>query len=180
MVKNFTLARPYVKAIFALALQQNKLQEWEDLLNFLSRMAKQGIAKNIWQNPKMSYAQKIEILNSFFKNPEAPMQKEVNNFLRLLVGKRKLFILPQIAILFKEYRNEYEKIMPAKVASAFALDENQLQRIEDLLEKKFNNKIVLDSSIDTELIGGAVVYIKDYVIDGTIKGQLLRLSEYLL
>ena len=70
--------------------------------------------------------------------------------------------------------------MPAKVASAFALDENQLQRIEDLLEKKFNNKIVLDSSIDPELIGGAVVYIKDYVIDGTIKGQLLRLSEYLL
>ena len=70
---------------------------------------------NIWQNPKMSYAQKIEILNSIFKNPEAPMQKEVNNFLRLLVGKGSYLFFRKLQFYLKNIETNMKKLCLQKL-----------------------------------------------------------------
>jgi len=180
MVKNFNLARPYVKAIFTLALQHDKLTEWENLLHLLSWLISQDATVDILQNPNITHSKKLEFLNSICNITEEPMQTEASNFLELLLSKKKLLILPQIEISFKDYKSNYEKVMTGNVMSAFALNKEQLRKIEIFLEEKFKNKIVLDNTIDSELIGGAVIQIKDYIIDMSVKGQLKRLSEFLI
>ncbi|HBC72037.1 MAG TPA: F0F1 ATP synthase subunit delta, partial [Coxiellaceae bacterium] len=48
------------------------------------------------------------------------------------------------------------------------------------LQKRYNCEILLQCHIDSALIGGAVVYISDKVIDGSIKGMLQKLKLNLL
>ena len=45
------------------------------------------------------------------------------------------------------------------------------------LGKKFDKEIVLESSVDASLMGGAIIRAGDIVIDGSVRGRLTKLVE---
>ena len=47
------------------------------------------------------------------------------------------------------------------------------------LAQRFEREIELENDIDVTLIGGAVVYAGDEVIDGSLRGRLQQLSSTL-
>jgi len=59
------------------------------------------------------------------------------------------------------------------------LDEDQSKRLRDALARRFERDIELENEIDEGLIGGAVVYAGDEVIDGSLRGRLQQLSSSL-
>ena len=60
----------------------------------------------------------------------------------------------------------------AKVTSAVALSQAQLERLSRTLNKIYNRQLKLDVSIDTAVLGGMRVQIGDEVIDGTVGTRL--------
>ena len=60
----------------------------------------------------------------------------------------------------------------AKVTSAVALSQVQLERLSRTLNKIYNRQLKLDVSIDTAVLGGMRVQIGDEVIDGTVGTRL--------
>ena len=66
-----------------------------------------------------------------------------------------------------------------ELVSAVALDEDQAGRLTAALASRFECEIELDNEIDAEVIGGAVVYAGDQVIDGSLKGRLGKLANSL-
>jgi len=74
---------------------------------------------------------------------------------------------------------EAEGEIEAHVVSAFELKDDQAARIAEALAKRLNRKIKITSSIDKELIGGAIIKAGDLVIDGSVKGRLGKLSQSL-
>jgi F-type H+-transporting ATPase subunit delta len=176
VINNITNAHPYVKAIFALALQQGRLQEWQKLLELLRGVVADKLTYDIWLNPQIKPEQQLQFLNSFCVDFGAELQEQENNFLKLLAQKKHLNLIPQIYVLFKQCCNEYEKILPAKVVAASELTSEQLAKLQTSLENKFQRKIVISLSIDSELIGGAIIYVKDYVLDGSVSGRLKKLT----
>jgi F-type H+-transporting ATPase subunit delta len=66
------------------------------------------------------------------------------------------------------------------VVSAVPLDEEQSARMREALARRFACQIELDNEIDQGVIGGAVIYAGDEVIDGSLRGRLHKLSSSLL
>jgi F-type H+-transporting ATPase subunit delta len=65
------------------------------------------------------------------------------------------------------------------VVSAVPLEEDQSSRMRDALAKRFESEIELESEIDPGVLGGAVIYAGDQVIDGSLLGRLRRLEQNL-
>jgi F-type H+-transporting ATPase subunit delta len=51
--------------------------------------------------------------------------------------------------------------------------------MKEALARRFDCEIELKNEIDSEVIGGAVVYAGDQVIDGSLRGRLQKLSNSL-
>jgi F-type H+-transporting ATPase subunit delta len=81
--------------------------------------------------------------------------------------------------MFRRLRAEAEKRLRVRVVSAVPLDEDQSRRMREALARRFDHDIELENEIDETLIGGAVVYAGDEVIDGSLRGRLQQLSSSL-
>jgi F-type H+-transporting ATPase subunit delta len=100
-----TFARPYAKAIFELALKDNTLAFWSDALKLLSFMANDVQLKEACKNPRFTLQQMSEIFSMVLKK-ENLFNAEVENLLLLLGRYKRLLLLPLIAILFEESREQ--------------------------------------------------------------------------
>ena len=88
-------------------------------------------------------------------------------------------MLPEIAGLYDELRNEAERVVKATVTSAAVLPASELDTIKAALRKRFGRDVEIETAVDESLIGGAVIAAGDVVIDGSLKGQLDRLQAAL-
>jgi F-type H+-transporting ATPase subunit delta len=79
--------------------------------------------------------------------------------------------------MFEAMRAEEEKIADVQVTSAVALDDAQRQRLAVALKKRLQKDVRLHCDVDASLIGGAVIRSGDFVIDGSLRARLERLSS---
>lgn len=170
-----TTAKPYAKAIFDLALNQNALTDnlryLKQLANFVLEAQKNYDLDGPLINPK----KKLELFSDFTSS-----SKHIENLIKLLIRRKKLSLIPDIALSFQQIFFDHKNVIQIKVVSAKKLDGDQKRKILESLEKKYSSKILLHCSIDESLIGGAIIYVGDEVIDSSMKGMLFRLKQNLL
>lgn len=173
MSQALTLARPYARAAFGIARDEGAFAAWSDALGFAARVAADPRVAGILGNPKLSDAEAVALL--------APQGagESVGRFLALLSDNRRLPLLPEIAGLYEQLRNEAEHVVKATVTSAAALPDAELESIRAALRKRFGCEVELETAIDESLIGGAMIDAGDVVIDGSLKGKLARLEAAL-
>jgi len=107
-------------------------------------------------------------------------QASFARFLALLADNRRLALLPEIAGLYEQLRNEAERVVKATVTSATALPASELDALRAALVRRFGREVELETAVDPGLIGGAVIDAGDVVIDGSLKGKLERLQSALV
>jgi F-type H+-transporting ATPase subunit delta len=171
-----TLARPYAKAAFELAIADNATGRWNDMLNLASTAVTEKSLAALLESPHASNSQIVQILAD---TAGEAFDARFNNFLAVLAENKRLSLLPEIAILYRVLREEADKLLRVRVVSAFALDEDQATRLKQALAKRFDREILLEPEVDRSVIGGAVVYAGDQVIDGSLRDRLAKLSNSL-
>jgi F-type H+-transporting ATPase subunit delta len=127
-------------------------------------------------SPDVSNAQIVSIITD---SAGEAFDGRFRDFLSVLSSNGRLPLLPYITTLYRRLRDKAEKRLSVKVVSAVALDEDQAGRMRDALTRRFDCEIELENEIDAEVIGGAVVYAGDQVIDGSLRGRLQKLSNSL-
>jgi F-type H+-transporting ATPase subunit delta len=168
-----TLARPYARAAFALAREHGRLADWSRALGFAARVAADPQVAPLLGHPKLGQADAVALLA-----PEAA-DETFGRFLALLADNRRLALLPEIAGLYDELRLEAERVVKARVTSATALGNGELEGIRTALRKRFGREVEIEIAVDASLIGGAVIDAGDIVIDGSLRGKLGRLQSVL-
>ena len=88
--------------------------------------------------------------------------------------------MPEIAERFDALRAEVENTVDVVVTSATALSEAQQQAIVAALTKKLGREVRLETRVDENLIGGAVIRAGDVVIDGSLRARLDGLTTALI
>jgi F-type H+-transporting ATPase subunit delta len=171
-----TLARPYAKAAFALAEDAQALARWEQMLTLAAAIAEDETMRELLDSPQLSSAGAAQMLAD--AAAEA-IDDRFRDFLSVLGANGRLPLLPEITLLFRELRQEAEKRLRVTVVSAVPLDEEQSNRMREALARRFDCEIELENEIDEAVIGGAVVYAGDEVIDGSLRGRLQQLSSSL-
>ena len=173
MSQALTLARPYARAAFSLARDAGALAPWSQALAFAAHAAADPRVAALLGNPKLTHADAVTLLS-----PDEA-DEGFGRFLALLADNRRLALLPEIAGLYDELRNEAERVVKARVTSATVLPAAELDTIKAALVKRFGREVEVETAVDESLIGGAVIDAGDVVIDGSLKGKLGRLQSAL-
>jgi F-type H+-transporting ATPase subunit delta len=173
MAERITTARPYAKAIFALARQANRLADTSAALIRAAETVSDPRVHELLGSPHVTPAQLTELVNGVAGDR---LDENGRNFIALLAQNRRLGFLPEIAALFEQMKAEVENAVEVEVASATALTPDQESRYVAALQKKLGRSVRLRTRVDQSLLGGAVLRAGDLVIDGSIKGRLERLA----
>ncbi len=170
------IARPYAKAVFELAVEKKELKHWSLVLKALMMIAKLPDFIAMVKNPEVSDKRLADfIIKTVGKNFDQASQ----NLIHLLAKNHRLQSMPSISDRYEELCRDYEKTLQAQVISFQPLLETQQEQIIAALEKRFKRKVSLECETDKHLLGGAVIKVGDFVIDGSARGKLNRLMNHL-
>ena len=171
-----TLARPYAKAAFELARTDDNLAAWDDLLIASSAVTADKGMSNWLQSPHSNAEKAVEIIVEAIGGD---VDSRFQGYLGVLADNDRLSLCGEISRLFQQLRAEAEKRLRVRVVSAVGLQETQIESIRTALAKRFDREITLENKIDSEVLGGAIIYAGDQVIDGSLLGRLKRLETSL-
>ena len=171
-----TLARPYAKAAFELAQGQDALSGWARLLGAAGEIVSEESMAALLGNPLADSGLVIGILTEALGGD---LDTRFTGFIDVLGDNDRLSLLPEIAALFRQLKDEAEKRLSVRVVSAIALEEEQAERMKKALASRFECEIEMNSEIDASVLGGAVIYAGDQVIDGSLLGRLQKLQANL-
>lgn len=178
MSESMTIARPYAKAIFEYAVETDTLALWSSYLQCLAETVALPEVLPFIANPESTEAQQVALLMVALEG-DKKQSKELKHLVQLLVINKRVRFLPEIAALYTALRNEHEKTLEAEVVSFSALSEAQEDRLVAALTKRLKRQITLKSRVDASLLGGAIIFAGDWVIDGSIRGQLQKMKVHL-
>ena len=177
MADNVSIARPYAKAVFELAQESKSYPMWAAALAQLTAVSQDEDFNGLVKDPRVDRHRLAELLIDISKDvlPEGG-----TNFVNLLVQNDRLTALTDIEQLYTELVAKAEASVNATVVSAIALTDAQRMSLEAALESRLGLKVNLEETVDSSLIGGAVVKAGDLVIDGSAQGRIEKLTTVLL
>ncbi len=185
MADKSTIARPYAKALFALALEHKKLGPWAQTLALSAEIVSDERMRKLLASPLLAPAQIADTLLEIL-DAAAPGGLEAaaaggpdnqgRNFIRTLAANRRLGLLPEIAAHFGKLKADWENTADVTVVSAVPLDETLQRRYAQAMEKRLRRQVRLHCQVDPSVLGGAVLRADDLVIDGSLRGRLERLA----
>ena len=175
---NIQLTRKYGTAIFEIANEDNKLEEYgRELADVSQALFAQAELKDFLTNPQIQPEDKKQVLLRLLKDQVSPMMM---NFLLLLVDKRRIVLLEAINDCYQELSNKAQGIIVADVTTAYELKAELRSRLSSKLESVTGKKVQLRTHQDQSIIGGVVVKIGDTRIDGSVIGRLQALKAELM
>jgi F-type H+-transporting ATPase subunit delta len=176
MAERITTARPYAKAIFAIARKGNTLANTAAGLRLAAEVVADPRVAPLLGSPHVTSAQLADLVIGI---AGSSLDENGRNFINLLAQNRRLGFLPEIAALFEQMKAEVENAVDVEVTAAVPLTPDQESRYAAALQKKLGRSVRLHTKVDGSLLGGAVLKAGDLVIDGSIKGRLERMATEL-
>ena len=173
MAEIATVARPYAEAAFQAALERNALGAVNEALQMLAAVAADPQMRSAIANPKVTPAQKKELLDSVVG---ARLEHVSENMVSILVDNHREVLIGSIAEQFNELKREHERVIRARITSAKPLDDQQRNDIVAALEKRYGKKVEAELDVDPSLLGGARVQVGDQVIHASVRDALAQMA----
>ena len=171
-----TLARPYAKAAFELALGDDNLADWSGMLSAAAAVTVDEGMADWLASPHSTAAKAVEIIVEAIGGD---VDSRFQGYLGVLADNDRLSLCAEISRMFEQLRAEAEKRLQVRVVSSVALQDADTERMRSALAKRFDRDITLNNDIDANVLGGAIIYAGDQVIDGSLLGRLKRLETLL-
>ncbi len=166
-------AKRYAQAVFEIALEKQELERWQSDLSTIASLGEDVALIALLESPKLHFQDKARILSE--------QLREVNplalNLVYLLAGRGRLGMLRAIADEYQRRLDSYQGIEQAEVVTAVPLGDEDRQRIAEHLGAAVGKKAIIQSEIDSGLIGGVVIRIGGKLLDGSVRSRLEALKK---
>ena len=185
MADNNTIARPYAQAVFEVAQDNNALTELSESFDAAKALLGDEQVVSFLGRPSLNDAQRLEFLQGLFAKAVgagsvfAGGSDHGTNFFRLLLENRRVAVLPEIADQFEALKAKIENMVGVTVTSASPVSDEQIDTISKALRERLGRDVSIETEIDENLIGGAVITAGDVVIDGSLRARLEGLANAL-
>jgi len=176
MAELAALARPYAEAVFLMADEKGRIDQWSDMLEFLKQVTSDELLKKISDNPKVS---KQALEGAMLDICEGQIDEEGLNLVKLLIKNDRLQLASEIAEQFEIRKAEKCGLLDVLVTSAYPMSDNDKDVLQKSLSESFGKKVKISVEEDSSLIGGIVIRAGDKVIDGSLSGQIQQLAKQL-
>lgn len=175
-----TAARRYARALFDVVLQKNADLDrtGRELEEFAGVMSGNPAFQSIVTNPAIPAAKKRALVDAVLAQA-GPVSDPVARTLQMLADRDRLGLVPHIARMYGERLMDHRKIVRAEVTTAVALDADRSKAIADALGRATGRQVVLESKVDSSILGGVVARVGSVVYDGSVVRQLEKMKELL-
>ena len=173
MAERATIARPYAKAAFEYAREANAFAAWSQGLESAAQIVADPSVAPLTKSPHWTAADLVSLITDV---AGAKLNAGMQNFVRVLAENHRLLLLPEIAAHYEKLRAAVENTLDVEVISAVTLSDAQADKLKQALSTRLKRTVRMQNSVDSTLLGGAVVRAGDLVIDGSLKGRLERLA----
>ena len=173
MIEPTTLARPYARAAFEHARAANQLDVWKESLAQLAALTLETKVAAALRRPDQTAAERGTTLMSLAGES---LPQGVGNLLHVLADNGRLALLPEVSVLFEQFKQSVESAVAVHVTSAYPLSDAEADQLTASMEARLARSVTLTSETDPSLLGGALIRANDLVIDGSIRGRLNKLS----
>ncbi|ALH94636.1 F0F1 ATP synthase subunit delta [Acinetobacter equi] len=177
MAELLTLARPYAKAAFAYATEQNATDNWSNALQVLGAAVQDDAFSAYLNRPELTPAEQVSL---FAKVLGEDQTTAVSNFLTLLADNNRLSLLPEIQAEYEQLKSQNNNNVDVVIESAFPLTAEQENMLKTALEKHFNSTVSISVEVNQALIAGVVIRAGDQVIDDSALNKLEKMRTRLL
>jgi len=174
MVSIRTLSRPYAKAAYEVAKHEKKVDHWVKFFQFISKLTKVNRVQKIIRNETIASEKIVSFFSSFCKKQD--ISEKQLNFLKLLIYRRRLILISQITVLFKETMDDDRNILNVELYVAYMIDKKQSSDIIKFLSKRWNKDIVLNCIVQPELLGGFIASARNRILDASVRTQCKQLK----
>lgn len=178
-----TIARPYAQALFEIAIAEDALTQWSEVLTALAGIVIDEDGRAFLSRPDLSVEASAEFVTAVGVDAgvaDLVRSERGQNLIRLLVENGRIMVLPDISARFDALKADAENTVKVTLVTATDADSDVAERIVGSLEKKLGRKVQLELELDGDLLGGAVIRADDMVIDGSVKSKLRQLAESLV
>jgi F-type H+-transporting ATPase subunit delta len=179
MADERTLARRYARALLDVAIEAKKVDETERDLHELAELwhASEDV-RTLIAHPRWSRERKKELLAGLLAGKVQPL---TIRFLERLIENGRLSIIAEIADEYDHISDELQEITKARVTTFLPLNDKQRKRLEEKLHRYTRRpNIELEERVDPAILGGIVVQVGSFLLDGSVAGRLRKLRERLV
>ena len=173
------VAKRWAKALMEL-VQEDGVSK-EDVLKSLKDVAEaidsSGELSDLINNPSVSVEEKQIVICKLFQNRTLPV---VYNFLFTLNLKKRLNILDTVVEEFQKELESINNIVRVNVTSAIELDAERKDNIKNRIAEKIHKQVIVDWTVNPDIIAGLIFNINETIIDNSIKHKLENLSKNIM
>ncbi len=108
-----------------------------------------------------------------------PMSMEINRFVDLVVSRRRTEYLLRMLYSFLDQYRDANNIKVGTLTTARPA-EGLKERMEKLFHEKTGADVLIEMKVDSDILGGFIFEIDDWMVDGSVEGQFRRIRRQLI
>lgn len=166
-------AKRYATAIFEIARDGNSFDVWQSDLDTMAQIVGDPHGREFFEFPKIDNSQKRQVVERLLSTR---VQPAALNLARLLVERGRFPQVDRIAATLAELVRDHRGIAIAEVTTAVPLDPaaeaDVARRLGAIVGRQ---QVDMQMHVDPSIIGGIIARVGDFLIDGSVTGQLRRL-----
>ncbi len=168
----------YAEALFEAALEREELEETlESLKEFVDALHESEELSEFFYGAQIGESQKRRAIDALTED----MSTSMRNFLKVLIDNGRVEILEDTVQRYEDLVDEHQGRVEVQLTTAVELSEDALDRVKSRLGEILNGReVMLETNVDPNLVGGAVLWVGERRIDGSVRGQLQGLREEML
>lgn len=172
------LDRRYALALYEVAEEKGKVQEYlKDLREICDLIENNHDFYEVIKHPQINTRRKKQTFINIFKGK---IDEELLSFLLILIEKDRILYLREKLSQMETIDLERKNTVRGLIKTAVPLLQDELDKLQNTFESKYNKKIIFETKVDKSLLGGVYVRVGNDVIDDTIKYKINEMKELVL
>lgn len=169
------IAKEYGTALFSLAMEEGKTEEYAEALRTVLGIFEQNPEYlSLLSGPSIPLGERLSSLREVFASA---LPVHVLSYLSLLCEKGRISCFGESAEEYFALLNASRNRSNAVVTSAVSLTDGEKDQLRRKLEALRGGTVQMTFSVDPSLLGGVVVEMDGKVLDGSLRHRLREVKE---
>ena len=168
----------YAEALFGAAREREEIEKTlEDLKDFDNAVTENEELRLFFYGAQITESQKRGVIDSLTED----MTASTTNFLKVLSDNDREESLHEVTLRYEKLVKEHLGRVEVSVTTAVELSDEENDKLKERLGGMLEGKeVILQTSVNPDLIGGAVFRFGGTMFDGSVRGRLASLREEML
>jgi F-type H+-transporting ATPase subunit delta len=165
-------ARRYARAVFELAQQEGKVEEWGRNLEKVREVMSDSRVAAVLTNPTITTEQRMALVSDLF-------DRETTNLARLVIESNRVRDMAGIEQEYERLADEAAGRVRATVTTAVELTPGDRDRVAGELSRRLGKEIRMHVVVDAGILGGLKLQYGDHLVDASVATRLQQLRRRL-